>query len=139
MASVADLQRAIIQEETRRNIFLVTDVATLVLISYDTMLTLPSEIKLVWKSKIRPASVLYIIARYSFILLMISHVTFDFPSVSIEVCDTAAHVIHAVQNVNTISVDGILLARVYAISRNQKWFIVPISLIYLVQISCTVV
>jgi len=138
MPSVTDLKTAIIQQETTRNLDIFTDLATLVLIHYDTILTLPSEIQLVWKSKIRPASVLYIIARYSFILLTIFSVTLDFLSVSVEVCDITQHTFTALQTVNGLSVYGILLARVYAITRDQKWFLVPISLIYLARVCCTV-
>jgi len=65
-------------------------------------------------------------------------VTLDFLSVSVEVCDITQHTFTALQTVNGLSVYGILLARVYAITRDQKWFLVPISLIYLARVCCTV-
>ncbi|KAF8516011.1 hypothetical protein BU17DRAFT_67665 [Hysterangium stoloniferum] len=48
-----------------------------VLFSYDTILTLPAEIQFVWKSRIRLPSVLYIIARYFFLIQRICYVVFD--------------------------------------------------------------
>ncbi|KAF8515972.1 hypothetical protein BU17DRAFT_93052 [Hysterangium stoloniferum] len=77
MASVVDLQRAAIQEATAEEVWAYTDFTALVLFSYDTILTLPAEIQFVWKSRIRLASVLYIIARYSVLLECIFNVVFD--------------------------------------------------------------
>ncbi|KAF8513814.1 hypothetical protein BU17DRAFT_68610 [Hysterangium stoloniferum] len=48
-----------------------------VLLSYDTILTLPAEIQFVWKSRIRLPSVLYIMARYSVLIECICSVVLD--------------------------------------------------------------
>ncbi|KAF8513817.1 hypothetical protein BU17DRAFT_68613 [Hysterangium stoloniferum] len=56
-----------------------------VLISYDTILTLPAEIQFVWKSRIRLPSVLYIIARYFALIEFICSVVLDLGDGSLEV------------------------------------------------------
>ncbi|KAF8532664.1 hypothetical protein JB92DRAFT_2839644 [Gautieria morchelliformis] len=88
------------------------------LLIYDTLLTLPSEIKHIWCKNVKIGTILYLFARY---LLMAFFVLAIYSSLSNMKCNTITHLARALQVPFVISVQGLLLARTYAISlQNQK-------------------
>ena len=58
----------------------------LVLIFFDTLLSLPSEIKYIWCKKPRLGSILYILARYSTLTMLIIGIYATFFVTSLQVC-----------------------------------------------------
>ncbi|KAF8478325.1 hypothetical protein JB92DRAFT_1840931 [Gautieria morchelliformis] len=60
------------------------DIATLALLAYDTLLTLPSEITYIWRRRVRLGSVLYLIARYPALLAFIFSVYLDIANIPLE-------------------------------------------------------
>ena len=58
----------------------------LVLIFFDTLLSLPSEIEYIWCKKPRLGSILYILARYSTLTVFIIEIYGSFVSFSLQVC-----------------------------------------------------
>ncbi|KAF8513829.1 hypothetical protein BU17DRAFT_68625 [Hysterangium stoloniferum] len=91
MASVVDLQRAAIQEAIAKMVQNCTNFTALVLLSYDTILTLPAEVQFVWKSRIRLPSVVYIIARYFSLIERICYVVFDWADGPLETLTIVVH------------------------------------------------
>ncbi|KAF8532672.1 hypothetical protein JB92DRAFT_2839822 [Gautieria morchelliformis] len=88
------------------------------LLIYDTLLTLPSEIKHIWCKTVKIGTILYVFARY---LLMALFVLAIYGSFSNLKCNTITHLGRALQVPYVIGVQGLLLARTYAISlQNQK-------------------
>ncbi|KAF8527744.1 hypothetical protein JB92DRAFT_831448 [Gautieria morchelliformis] len=66
-----------IQVISDRLVVTYVEVATLALLAYDTLLTLPSEITYIWHKRIRLGSVLYLLARYPAFLSFIIVVYMD--------------------------------------------------------------
>ena len=58
----------------------------LVLILFDTLLSLPSEIRYIWCKKPRLGSILYILARYSTLTVLIIYMYIIFFVTSLQVC-----------------------------------------------------
>ncbi|KAF8507869.1 hypothetical protein JB92DRAFT_2956721 [Gautieria morchelliformis] len=88
------------------------------LLIYDTLLTLPSEIKHIWCKTVKIGTILYLFARY---LLMAFVVLAIYGSLSNLKCNTITRLLVALQVPCVIGVQGLLLARTYAISlQNQK-------------------
>ncbi|KAF8532149.1 hypothetical protein JB92DRAFT_1589207 [Gautieria morchelliformis] len=61
------------------------DVATLALLAYDTLLTLPSEITYIWHRRVRLGTVLYLLARYPALLDFIFTVYLDIANIPLKV------------------------------------------------------
>ncbi|KAF8471536.1 hypothetical protein JB92DRAFT_3134975 [Gautieria morchelliformis] len=60
------------------------DIATLALLAYDTLLTLPSEITYIWHRRVRLGTVLYLLARYPALLAFIISVYLDIANIPFE-------------------------------------------------------
>ncbi|KAF8532678.1 hypothetical protein JB92DRAFT_2839909 [Gautieria morchelliformis] len=88
------------------------------LLIYDTLLTLPSEIKHIWCKTVKIGTILYLFSHY---LLMAFFVLVIYDNLSNLKCNTITHLVRALQVPLGIGVHGLLLARTYAISlQNQK-------------------
>ncbi|KAF8524044.1 hypothetical protein JB92DRAFT_2882643 [Gautieria morchelliformis] len=88
------------------------------LLIYDTLLTLPSEIKHIWCKTVKIGTILYLFARY---LLMAYFVLAIYDSLSNLKCHSISQLLRALQVPCVTGVQGLLLARTYAISlQNQK-------------------
>ncbi|KIJ33488.1 hypothetical protein M422DRAFT_52428 [Sphaerobolus stellatus SS14] len=101
-------------------------VAALALVVYDALLKFSDELWFIWKIWKQPlhlGSVLYVLARYGGILLLLM--------------DTLVHFVAAetmnLRVVATAGVNGFLLTRAYAIckSNRSKWLIFPAAICYL--------
>ncbi|KAF8518315.1 hypothetical protein JB92DRAFT_2903184, partial [Gautieria morchelliformis] len=98
-----------------------TIVAALALLIYDTLLTLPSEIKYIWCKTVKIGTILYLFARYLLMALFVLAIYGSLSNLSVEKCITIARLLHALQVLSVVGVQGLLLARTYAISlQNQK-------------------
>ncbi|KAF8480622.1 hypothetical protein JB92DRAFT_1758532 [Gautieria morchelliformis] len=60
------------------------NIATLALLAYDTLLTLPSEITYIWRRRVRLGTVLYLLARYPAFLSFIMLVYIDIANIPLE-------------------------------------------------------
>ncbi|KAF8531490.1 hypothetical protein JB92DRAFT_22895 [Gautieria morchelliformis] len=60
------------------------NVANLALFTYDTLLTLPSEITHIWQRGVRLGTVLYLLARYPAFLMFIISVYLDLANIPLE-------------------------------------------------------
>ena len=65
---------------------------SIALLVFDTMLTLPSEIKCIWSKKLRLGSILYVMARYSTLALFLVDTYKTFFVVSLQVCERKAFI-----------------------------------------------
>ena len=59
----------------------------LALIMFDTLLSLPSEIKYIWCQKPRLGSILYILARYSTLAVLLIEIYTNLFITSLQVCE----------------------------------------------------
>ena len=59
----------------------------LALIMFDTLLSLPSEIKYIWSQKPRLGSILYILARYSTVAVLLIEIYTNLFITSLQVCE----------------------------------------------------
>ncbi|KAF8518306.1 hypothetical protein JB92DRAFT_2902968, partial [Gautieria morchelliformis] len=98
-----------------------TMVAALALLIYDTLLTLPSDIKHIWCKTVKIGTILYLFVRYLLMAFFVLAIYSSLSNMSLEKCNTITHLARALQVPFVISVQGLLLARTYAISlQNQK-------------------
>ncbi|KAF8518314.1 hypothetical protein JB92DRAFT_2903113 [Gautieria morchelliformis] len=106
-----------IQALSDRYVFTTLTCYTALLI-YDALLTLPSEIKHIWCKTVKIGNIIYLFSRY---LLMAFFVLAIYGSLSNLKCNTITRLLLALQVPFVIGVQGLLLARTYAISlHNQK-------------------
>ncbi|KAF8532684.1 hypothetical protein JB92DRAFT_2840078 [Gautieria morchelliformis] len=90
------------------------------LLIYDTLLTLPSEIKHIWCKTVKIGTILYLFARYLLMALFVLAIYDSLSTLSVE-CNTLTHLLDAFAVPSLIGVQGLLLSRTYAISlQNQK-------------------
>ncbi|KAF8525640.1 hypothetical protein JB92DRAFT_2875341 [Gautieria morchelliformis] len=104
--------------------------AGIALLFLDTLLTLPSEISHVWSKTVRLGTILYLLARYMPLALLLverydnlSNISAEQPRVSYiwRNCNTINHLSHACSVLSLIGVQGLLLAHTYAVSlQNQR-------------------
>ncbi|KAF8583569.1 hypothetical protein K439DRAFT_1617374 [Ramaria rubella] len=112
--------------------------AAFVLLAYDTLLTLPREIKHIWHNKLRLGSILYLLARYSTLFILVLDVYLQFaPDISTQclIGSRKSNILEGVANACSlfplIGIAGLLLARAYAISgRSRGVLVVPAFLAF---------
>ncbi|KAF8518311.1 hypothetical protein JB92DRAFT_2903042 [Gautieria morchelliformis] len=99
------------------------------LLIYDTLLTLPSEIKHIWCKTVKIGTILYVFSHYLLMAFFVLAIYGSLSNLAVEVyydntlmkCNTITRLVHALQVPLVIGVQGLLLARTYAISlQNQK-------------------
>ncbi|KAF8461831.1 hypothetical protein JB92DRAFT_2186606 [Gautieria morchelliformis] len=81
MASQPSVDIQVISDDLATNY---VDIATLALLAYDTLLTLPSEITYIWHRRARLGTVLYLLARYPALLALIVAVYLDIANIPLE-------------------------------------------------------
>ncbi|KAF8474571.1 hypothetical protein JB92DRAFT_1895966 [Gautieria morchelliformis] len=99
------------------------DVATLALLTYDTLLTLPSEITYLWHRRVRLGTVLYLLARYPTFLFFIFTSYIGIANIPLESVQSigSSHIFS--RHCGTFRCRRLLLARVYAMSQHKgmRW------------------
>ncbi|KAF8509033.1 hypothetical protein JB92DRAFT_2949208 [Gautieria morchelliformis] len=93
------------------------------LFAYDILLTLPYEITYIWHRRVRLGTVLYLLARYPALLLLIIAVYLDIANIPLEVrcvCNPLVHLADCLGIVILPGIEGLLLARVYAMSQHNQ-------------------
>ncbi|KAF8521057.1 hypothetical protein JB92DRAFT_3111438 [Gautieria morchelliformis] len=81
MASQQSMDIQVISDSLANNY---VGTATLALLAYDTLLTLPSEITYIWHRRVRLGSVLYLLARYPAFLVFIMVLYTDMANIPLE-------------------------------------------------------
>jgi len=104
-------------------------ISALALLSYDTLLTLPSEVKYVWKGKFMLATVLYSMARYGELLSQVIYIWLDTSDITLEVCLVGTRLSGSMSVLSSLGKQGLLIAQTYAIS--QQNYVVLVVLGYL--------
>ncbi|KAF8579758.1 hypothetical protein K439DRAFT_1620298 [Ramaria rubella] len=110
MSAQEDLA-SIIQELSDHVALTYVFVATL---TYDTLLTFPSEVRFIWHKKFRLGTILYLLAHYPTLLELLLTVYRDFATFLSLQTDNALEILPI------IGVKGLLFARAYAISSHKK-------------------
>ncbi|KAF8509585.1 hypothetical protein JB92DRAFT_2945893 [Gautieria morchelliformis] len=103
---------------------------TLTLLFFDTLLTLPSEIRHIWCKTFRLGTILYLLARYMPLVSLLVEIYGNLSNISAEVhyvygshvkCNAIGHLGGTCTVLSLIGIQGLLLARTYAISlQNQR-------------------
>ncbi|KAF8526413.1 hypothetical protein JB92DRAFT_2873061, partial [Gautieria morchelliformis] len=108
--------------------------ATLALLAYDTLLTLPSEITYIWRRRVRLGTVLYLLARYPAFLNFIIGVYVDIANISLQVSNPLVHLAECLAIMILPGIEGLLSVRVYAMSQHNQgmpWVLGALGLLYM--------
>ncbi|KAF8573868.1 hypothetical protein K439DRAFT_1624751 [Ramaria rubella] len=100
-----------IQEQSDFVAFIYVTVAAFALLAYDTLLTLPSEVRFIWHKKFRLGTILYLLACYPTLLQRLLNVYLDFTTFP------------------SLQTYSLLFARAYAISIHNKLVFVVLALL----------
>jgi len=95
-----------------------------VIMFYDTILTFSTEVEVIWKRKFKVAAFLYVLVRYSLVIYMVLDIvnTMDENDPD-QLCTNLFHAEDFFWLLSLIGMEGLQMARVYAIShRNNKIF-----------------
>ncbi|KAF8576684.1 hypothetical protein K439DRAFT_1640303, partial [Ramaria rubella] len=130
MSSGADSD-ALIQEAADFTAALYVNVAALVIIVYDTLLTLSAEIEVLWSKKLRLAALLYFMARYPGIVCFMGYLIANVLSLDTKTCTDLSHFLDTLTLVPLIGIQGLVIARTYVISDQNRWVLVVLSLLLL--------
>ncbi|KAF8573084.1 hypothetical protein K439DRAFT_1625314 [Ramaria rubella] len=96
---------------------------TQALLAYDTLLTFPSEVRFIWHKKFKLGTILYLLARYPALLVLLLNVYLNFETfLSLQTYTT-------LELLPAIGVQGLLFARAYAISSHHKLVFVVLALL----------
>ncbi|KAF8511173.1 hypothetical protein JB92DRAFT_389516 [Gautieria morchelliformis] len=107
--------------------------ASLTLLAYDTLLTLPQEIEQVWSRKFRAIALLYVVGRYLTIgILLLEYMVLLFPRTSIRpdpfklmnVCSNYVHLSDVKSLLSLASLQLLVMGRTFAISRQNRGVLV---------------
>ncbi|KAF8574553.1 hypothetical protein K439DRAFT_1624233 [Ramaria rubella] len=128
----------IIQEQSDIMAFTYVDVAAFALLTYDSLLTFPSELRFIWHKKFKLGTILYLLARYPALLQLLITVYWDFgafPSsqlfsnTDIQTCNSVLYFACALEFLPVIGVQGLLFARAYAIASHKKLVFIMLALL----------
>ncbi|KAF8488345.1 hypothetical protein JB92DRAFT_3016983 [Gautieria morchelliformis] len=115
-------------------------IASLALLSYDTLVTLSSEVTYIWPQKLRLGTVFYLLSRYAALLVLIFSVIVNLSSLvtSLNVCNIMFRIPGGLNLLAVTGEQGLLLARAYAISKRNKVVLWALGLVYISTLGLTV-
>ncbi|TRM66654.1 hypothetical protein BD626DRAFT_162133 [Schizophyllum amplum] len=110
-------------------------VASLTVLIYDTLDTLPDQISHVWTPPYSYGSLLYIVLRYIPFINGIMAVNLEFSSPTPARCLTANRVVTAFIVIGILLSEGVLALRTYALYNRSRWITYVLASIWM----CTVI
>lgn len=105
--------------------------ASFALLVYDTLLTLFHEIAVLWRRKLGMATLLYSLARYPCILLFSVLLPLNNLDKNIQNCSNITTFLDVLNLMSLCGVEGLLLARTYAISKNDRAVLIVLGCLML--------
>ncbi|KIJ48363.1 hypothetical protein M422DRAFT_247694 [Sphaerobolus stellatus SS14] len=123
------------QQFTYNQAFAYGELAGLVLLAYDTFLTLSDEISLIWRKKFHVVTILYFLARYGALGGLITFaIGILWPTTSPEADPSGI-----MQLTHENDTAGLLLGRAYAVSGGNKWVLASLSSLLLAYVGLSAV
>jgi len=106
---------------------------------YDFLLTLPSEVSSIWKSKFSGVTVLYIFNRYGFLLAVLVNLATSYEvNPTDKFCGDSFRVAEALIITQTISGPLILFMRLYAIYQKAWWIAVILAILQSINLTANI-